>query len=224
MTADPSSIATTYEDLIRKSIGAADEVLRPDPELSAPDVPEINVYVFRARSVRYSLLVTGGASSKPMPGAKDDWAYPKRFELYCKLSAKIIEPAHINGVATRLWMAAQLPFRGKRRPLGHWQLCGGLPPFADGSELTAWLFTPPLTEDKPVKDYQFAISEAVGTTALVQAIGITEAERAIGEQFARRDRKLDDFAEALFKRSGAHTHTNRTSADMTDLIHPVPTN
>jgi hypothetical protein len=223
MVTDPESAVNQYEQLIRESIGAPDEVLHIDPSLQLPDTPEIDVYLFRPRKVRYSLLVTAGASSQPMPGANDDWPLPKRIELYCKLSAKIIEPAAIKDTATRLWMAAQFPFRGKRHPLGYWHLHGDLPPFAEGSELTAWLFSPPLTDDKPVQRYQFAISENVGTAALIQATGITEAERAVAEKIAKRDRKLDDFAAELFKRCGAFTHTNRASADLTDLLQEQPT-
>ena len=218
MASNHTSDAPKYEDLIRDSIGSPDEVLHIDPKLQLPDTPEIDVYLFRARSARYSLLVTAGASSQPMPGVPDDWPLPKRIELYCKLNSKIDEPAAITGVATRLWMAAQFPVRGKRHPLGYWHLHGDLPPFAEHSELTAWLFSPPLTEDKPVQRYQFAISEKVGTAALIQATGITEAERAVGEKLAKRER----FAEELFKRSGSYTHTNRAGVDLTDLLQAGP--
>jgi hypothetical protein len=222
MASDITSVAAKYEDLIRDNIGSPDEVLHIDPKLQLPDTPEIDVYLFLARSARYSLLVTAGASSQPMPGVTDDWPLPKRIELYCKLNAKIDEPPDINAVATRLWMAAQFPFRGKRHPLGYWHLHGDLPPFAERSELTAWMFSPPLTEDTPVQRYQFAISEKVGKAALIQATGITEAERAVGEKMAKRDRTLERFAEELFKRSGSYTHTNRASVDLTDLLGEAP--
>jgi hypothetical protein len=222
MASDPSSAAEDYKAILRDSIGSADQVFRIDPELQLPGTPEVDVHLFRARSARYSLLVTAGASSQLMPGADDDWPLPKRIELCCKLSTQISDPAAMHDVATRLWMAAQFPFRGKRRPLGYWKLFGDLPPFAEGSELTAWMFSPPLNEDVPVQRYQLAISEKVGTAALILATGITEAERAVGEKIAQRDRKLDHFAEQLFLRCGSFTHTNRESVDLSDLLRDTP--
>jgi hypothetical protein len=218
MATVPTENDKSYEDIVRDSIGSPDEVLRVEPELQLPDTPDIDIYLFRARSARYSLLVTAGASSQPMPGAGDDWPLPKRIELCCKLSNKIEEPASIRGVATRLWMAAQLPFRGKQRPLGYWSLFGELPPFDEASELTAWLFSPLLTDDTPVQRYQFAISENVGTAVVILATGITEDERAVGATIAKRDGKLDHFAEQLFQRCGSFTHPGRASVDLSDLL------